>query len=91
MKNSPARREVKSRSVQSFHVLSQWLVKRGLTPNQVSVMSAVFALLGALSFFAASRSLTFGTQAIFLIGALLGIQLRLLCNLIDGLMAVEGG
>ena len=86
-----SRRPVKSRTVQGFHQLAFTLVKMGLTPNQVSVLSSVFAGLGALSLFAASRSLTFGAQLGFLIGALLGIQLRLVCNLIDGLMAVEGG
>lgn len=88
---SPARREVKSRSVQSFHTLAFRLVKAGITPNQVSVMSAVFAGVGAASLFAASRTLSFGPQLLLLVGALLGIQLRLVCNLIDGLMAVEGG
>lgn len=85
------RREVKSRSVQAFHRLAFRLVKLGLTPNQVSVLSSVFAGLGALCLWAASRSLHFPTQLALLLGALLGIQLRLVCNLIDGLMAVEGG
>lgn len=86
-----SRRPVKSRTVQGFHQLAFALVKLGLTPNQVSVLSSVFAGLGALSLYAASRSLGFGAQVGFLVGALAGIQLRLVCNLIDGLMAVEGG
>lgn len=85
------RREVKSRSVQAFHRLAFQLVKLGLTPNQISVLSSGFAVAGALCLWAASRSLHFPTQLVLLVGALLGIQLRLVCNLIDGLMAVEGG
>jgi phosphatidylglycerophosphate synthase len=86
-----SRREVKSRSVQVFHRLAFTLVKLGLTPNQVSVLSAVFAGMGGACLFAASRTLSFGPQLLLLVGALAGIQLRLVCNLIDGLMAVEGG
>jgi phosphatidylglycerophosphate synthase len=85
------RREVKSRSVRFFHDLAFRLVRLGLTPNQVSVMSAVFAGAAAACLFAASRTLSFGPQLLLLAGALAGIQLRLVCNLIDGLMAVEGG
>jgi phosphatidylglycerophosphate synthase len=90
MSNS-SRRDVKSRNVKLFPRLAFTLVKFGLTPNQVSVMSAVFAGLGAISLFAGSRSVTFNGQLAGLVGALVGVQLRLVCNLIDGLMAVEGG
>lgn len=85
------RREVKSRSVQAFHRLAFFLVKSGLTPNQVSVLSAVFAILGGLCLLLAQISPGLPLQLTALLGALLGIQLRLVCNLIDGLMAVEGG
>jgi phosphatidylglycerophosphate synthase len=85
------RREIKSRSVKAFHWLAFRLVKAGLTPNQVSVMSMAFAAAGALCLLLAPDAGGFFSQLAFLIGALLGIQLRLVCNLVDGLMAVEGG
>lgn len=80
--NASNRREVKSRNQKVFHSLAAFLVRRGFTPNQVSVASGVFALVAACGFFA-------GLPGIALV--LIGIQGRLICNLIDGLMAVEGG
>ena len=85
------RRDVKSRSVQAFHRIAFALVKAGLTPNQVSVLSAVFASFGGLCLLLAQIYSNIPLQITALFGALLGIQLRLICNLIDGLMAVEGG
>lgn len=85
------RRPVKSRSVQAFHHLAAFLVRRGLTPNQVSVLSAVFAILGGVSLTLGAQSSSPAVMITGLGGAFLGIQLRLVCNLVDGLMAVEGG
>jgi phosphatidylglycerophosphate synthase len=88
---SDNRRPVKSRTVQLFHRLAFFLVNAGLTPNQVSVLSSVFATLGAASLLGAAHAGTMTAKILLLAGALAGIQGRLICNLIDGLMAVEGG
>lgn len=56
-----------------------------ITPNQISLASIVFAALGALALLAAASS-----PWLYLV-AMLCIQLRLLCNLLDGMVAVEGG
>src|SRR5690606_200735 len=48
------------------------------------------AMLGALAFWGAS-AVGLPWQAMFLILAALSVQMRLLCNLIDGMVAVEGG
>ena len=81
------RRELASRKIGLFQTLAKVMIKIGLTPNSVSVLSVVFAFVGGYGFYLLS-------QADFALGwtlAVLGIQLRLLCNMIDGLMAVEGG
>jgi phosphatidylglycerophosphate synthase len=84
------RRQVSSRNVSLFHDLARTLIKFRLTPNKVSVASAGFALFGGLCIFMTSKAVD--TQYwLFLMGALFGIQMRLVCNLVDGLMAVEGG
>lgn len=60
------------------------LARSAVTPNQISVASVVFAALGAGALLALAAPA----------GPLLcaaGIQLRLLCNLFDGMVAVEGG
>ena len=71
-----------------FHRLAQGLIRLGLTPNHVSVLSCVFGGIAGWAWWMAPTS-SFGY--IFLLIAFLGIQGRLICNLVDGLMAVEGG
>lgn len=83
------RRELSSRDIGFFQKTGGFLVKLGLTPNQVSVMSVVFAALAAYGFYYLSPN----SDHVLLYWALafIGIQMRLFCNLIDGLMAIEGG
>ncbi len=62
----------------------------GLRPNAISVLSVVFAAGAAACLVAAGR--TDGILRILCwLGAAGGIQLRLLANLFDGMVAVEGG
>jgi phosphatidylglycerophosphate synthase len=84
------RRPVGTRKVNAFHALASFLVKIGFHPNHISIFSSVFAAFGAVSLWMASRSNT-PTSYIWLVMSLVGVQGRLVCNLIDGLMAVEGG
>lgn len=79
------RRPLKTRSQPWAPALARALLRLRLTPNGVSVIGIFFALgAGAL--------LAWGTQCWWcLLLAAGGIQLRLLCNMLDGLMAVEGG
>lgn len=84
------RRDVATRKVPFFQNLAKQLVSLGLAPNQVSILSSVFAMLGAFAIYKSSQA-TGTITLIWLIVGLVGIQLRLICNLIDGLMAVEGG
>jgi len=79
------RRPLKTRSSRWAQSLARALLRLGLTPNQVSVLSVVFALGALASFLCATHS-----AWLWLVAAL-GIQLRLLCNLMDGMLALEGG
>ncbi len=81
------RRPIKTRSRQWAQWLGRTLVRTGLTPNQMSLLGIVAALAAAwlLVRGAATR------EWFYFVGAAVGIQLRLLCNMLDGLMAVEGG
>ena len=82
------RRPIKTRSAYLVQATARLLARFGVSPNQVSVSSVIFALIG--SYFLSREAL--GTPSIWpLIGAAACIQLRLLANLLDGLMAVEGG
>lgn len=80
-----ARRPIAARQSRLSARAAEFLLRAGLSPNQVSVLSVAFAALGALALLAAPER-----PWLFLL-ALLGTQLRLLCNLLDGMMAVEGG
>ena len=84
------RRPLSSRRLTIFHRLAAFLVKRGLHPNHISVASALFGIFGC-GFFAFSADASPLRNALCLFLAAACIQSRLLCNLVDGLMAVEGG
>lgn len=61
-----------------------------MTPNQVSVASIVFACVAGDALFVAGERIG-DSASLWLVVAAAGIQLRLLCNLLDGLLAIEGG
>lgn len=80
------RRPIQARGNRHIVRLAAYLARRQTpTPNQISVFSAVFAGVGALCL------LLHSSGWFWLLAAALLIQLRLLCNLIDGMVAVEGG
>jgi phosphatidylglycerophosphate synthase len=85
-----ARRPLKSRQTRWAAQAAEMLARLGATPNQISVLSVVMASLGAacLVLFKSSSP---GWRAPLLLGAAAFIQLRLACNLLDGLVAIEGG
>jgi len=64
-------------------------VKSGIAPNTISAGSVLAAALGAAAMVAAGRGAIDWTLG-WIAGAL-GIQARLVCNLMDGMVAVEGG
>ena len=84
------RRQLKTRSRAWPTMIARWLTGAGLRPNQISVLSILFALAATLNF-SAGRSAAGWEAARWLILAAFCIQLRLLCNLLDGLLAIEGG
>lgn len=70
--------------------LAHALGRARVRPNSVSVASVAFALAAAVAFHVVP-SLTPGLQAAALLVAAAAIQLRLLCNMLDGMLAVEEG
>jgi phosphatidylglycerophosphate synthase len=86
---TPNRRPLKSRQTWWARALSTELVRRKISPNAISTAGMGFATLGALSFGFAWYAGWLGW--LFLLLGAAGVQLRLICNLMDGLVAVEGG
>ncbi|MES2705589.1 MAG: CDP-alcohol phosphatidyltransferase family protein [Verrucomicrobiota bacterium] len=91
MSDPSSRRPLKSRGSAWAGACSRLLLRWKFTPNTVSVLSVVFAALGAVCLYFAPREACAGCQVVLWLGAVLGIQMRLVCNLMDGLLAVEGG
>jgi phosphatidylglycerophosphate synthase len=90
MTESGDRRPLSSRDTHWARFTAQWLAKRSITPNQISQASMAAAALAALCFWLGGRQ-EGSVAALLLIAAALCCQLRLLCNLFDGMVAVEGG
>jgi phosphatidylglycerophosphate synthase len=85
-----ARRPLRTRSRPQAAALAGRLVRRGVSPNAVSVASVILAAGAGASLIAVPR-VGEAAQIGLLVAAAVLIQLRLLANLIDGLMAIEGG
>lgn len=85
---SPDRRPIKTRSAWWAQAITRGLVRLGVSPNQVSVASVGFALIGAAMLLGEARGCP---SALPLIITAFCIQFRLLANMLDGLIAVEGG
>ncbi len=83
------RRPINARNTKWAVAIAALLAKKGVKPNHISVLSILFACLagGCLLFSShssISRPVLFFLSAVF-------IQCRLLCNLFDGMVAIEGG
>jgi len=76
-----------------MHRLAAWLARRAVTPNQVSVAGMIFGVAAGCCLAAtdAANEESVWTDRVLLLAAAAFVQLRLLCNLIDGMVAVEGG
>lgn len=79
------RRPLKSRSTQWASLAAKAALAVGLSANQISFLGIIVAGLGAWALLEAPD------KPWLFLAAAIGIQLRLLANMIDGLVAVEGG
>lgn len=72
------------------HVVAAWLTRWRVPPNAISMTSILVAALAAAGYLALpGRSR--GQQVLLLVAIGILVQLRLLCNMLDGLVAIEGG
>ena len=83
------RRPLKSRSAAWAGRSAAWLNRCGVSPNAISGASVVMAGLGAASFVAAGRGWL--PEAAGWVAGAVCVQMRLICNLLDGMVAIEGG
>jgi len=84
MTTPEARRPLASRSTRWAGFLASAAVRAGFTADGISILSLVVAAAGSAALLLIPRPWN-------LLACAAGIQLRLLCNLLDGMVAVEGG
>lgn len=89
MENRDNRRPLASRDTAWARRTASWLVVRGATPNQISQLAMVFAAIGFLAF-ALSWLAGPVLAGLLLLVAAACCQGRLICNLLDGMVAIEG-
>jgi phosphatidylglycerophosphate synthase len=85
-----ARRELSTRHAGWAKRLAAATAAAGVTPNAVSLASVACAGGAAAAFAWAPHADAPGRAALFVLAAA-AIQLRLLCNLLDGMLAIEQG
>ena len=84
-----ARRPLKSRDRPFFKHLAAALARAGVSPNAISFSSMVFGAAAGLMLAATSCTMG-GVQRFAWLASAIFIQLRLIANLLDGMVAVEG-
>jgi phosphatidylglycerophosphate synthase len=84
-----SRRPLKTREARWAKILAAWLARKRVPPNAISVTGLLIALAGSIVLFEAQSPGAVRPLLLFLGAA--AVQLRLLCNMLDGMVAVEGG
>ena len=84
------RRPLASRNTRWAQATARRLASMNLTPNRISQASMLAAAFAGLAFWLTGETQD-GVRVTLFIAAALFCQLRLLCNLFDGMVAVEGG
>ncbi len=87
---APPRRPLKTRQRVWAQALARLVTRAGVAPNAISLASLVFAIAAGLCLAWTARADGATRPVLFFAGAAC-IQLRLLCNMLDGMIAVEGG
>ena len=85
------RRPLNSRNWRIFQIAAGRIAQTTVTPNMISVSSVMFAAIAGICLVATSYCQSGGALAAMYLLAAGGMQLRLVANLLDGMVAVEGG
>ena len=83
------RRPIAARGLRPVVALADWLVRRGASPNGISVAGAVAACVAGAAF-ALTRQEPGAARPLWLLGAVM-VQARLMANLLDGMVAIGRG
>ena len=81
------RRPIQSRDTRWARAATQFLVRIGASPNAISLFGMFAAVIAGIAFLATSHTAGLGQRGLWICAAAL-CQVRLLCNLFDGMVAV---
>ena len=84
------RRPLKTRDRAWAKWLARVLTRAGASPNVISIFSVLFAALAGFALLTTAHANGYPRNLLFFMAAAC-IQLRLLCNMLDGMVAIEGG
>ncbi|NOY30621.1 MAG: CDP-alcohol phosphatidyltransferase family protein [Planctomycetes bacterium] len=85
---SMERRPIQSRNTRWAASATQFLVNRNLSPNTISLLGMVAAVAAGMAFYSTSLTGNATQRVLWFCGGAL-CQMRLLCNLFDGMVAVQ--
>lgn len=77
------RRPLASRGTRWAQKSARFFAHKNISPNTISIASVVFSFISLVCYYLAKDNI------VFLFLAALCIQLRLICNLLDGMIAIE--
>lgn len=86
----PVRRPIRARDTRWANDAANWLITKRVPPNCISMLSVVFAAFAGFCLWRSHGAITPLRSLLFLLAAA-GIQMRLICNLLDGMVAVGAG
>lgn len=84
------RRPLEVRNANLAKRFATWLSRKNVSPNKISLLSIVFAVLAGCCLLMIPNAAGVWIWTLPVLAAVF-IQCRLLCNLFDGMVAVEGG
>lgn len=88
--NPTDRRPLQSRNTKWAEAGARLLVQLGASPNAISVFGMFAAIVAGGAFYATSITADLAQRTLWIVGGLL-CQVRLLCNLFDGMLAIGRG
>jgi phosphatidylglycerophosphate synthase len=84
------RRPIAARNLSVFIKLATALARAGITPNTISVLGMISGILAGVALAATPHTAPLPARLLFLAAAGF-IQLRLLANMLDGMVAISSG
>lgn len=88
--NDDSRRRIAARNSVFYKNAAKYLSLKNISPNQISLLSIAFAFWGMVTLMVYPKSLVIISIFLLLI-FLFCIFARVSCNLLDGMVAIEGG